>query len=46
MQKRTNLGAANIQLPAEELGEIDRAASQIEVHGSRCPEAMLEMVGS
>ena len=40
-----NLGAANIQLTAEELGEIDRAASQIEVHGARYPEAMLKMVG-
>ena len=40
-----NLGAANIQLTAEDLGEIDRAASQIEVHGARYPEAMLKMVG-
>jgi len=40
-----NLGAANVQLTAEELGEIDRAASQIEVRGARYPEAMLKMVG-
>ena len=40
-----NLGAANVQLTAEELREIDRAASQIEVHGARYPEAMLKMVG-
>ena len=40
-----NLGAANIQLTAEDLGEIDRAASQIEVHGARYPEALLKMVG-
>jgi aryl-alcohol dehydrogenase-like predicted oxidoreductase len=40
-----NLGAANIQLTAEDLGEIDRAASQIEVHGARYPEAMLKIVG-
>ncbi len=40
-----NLGAANIQLTVEDLGEIDRAASQIEVHGARYPEAMLKMVG-
>jgi aryl-alcohol dehydrogenase-like predicted oxidoreductase len=40
-----NLGAANIQLTAEDLREIDRAASQIEVHGARYPEAMLKMVG-
>jgi aryl-alcohol dehydrogenase-like predicted oxidoreductase len=40
-----NLGATNIQLTAEDLGEIDRAASQIEVHGARYPEALLKMVG-
>jgi aryl-alcohol dehydrogenase-like predicted oxidoreductase len=40
-----NLGAANIQLTAEDLGEIDSAASQIEVQGARYPEAMLKMVG-
>ena len=40
-----NLGGANIQLTAEDLGEIDRAASQIEVHGARYPEALLKMVG-
>ena len=40
-----NLGAVNIQLTAEDLGEIDRAASQIEVHGARYPEALLKMVG-
>jgi aryl-alcohol dehydrogenase-like predicted oxidoreductase len=40
-----NLGAAKIQLTAEDLGEIDRAVSQIEVHGARYPEAMLKMVG-
>jgi hypothetical protein len=34
-----------IQLTAEELGEIDRSASQIEVRGARYPEAMLKMVG-
>ena len=37
-----NLGAANIQLTAEDLGEIDRAASQIEVHGARYPERHVE----
>src|SRR5439155_2531023 len=40
-----NLGAANIQLTAEDLREIDRAASQIEVHGARYPAALLKMVG-
>src|SRR6266516_4425912 len=32
-----NRGAANIQLTAADLREIDRAASQIEVHGARYP---------
>jgi len=40
-----NLGAANMPLTAEDLREIDRAASQIEVHGERYPEALLKMVG-
>ena len=39
-----NLGAANIQLTAADFREIDRAASQIEVHGARYPEALLKMV--
>src|SRR6188768_4065875 len=32
-----NLGAAAIQLAPEDLQEIDRAASQIELHGARYP---------
>jgi len=40
-----NLGAANIQLITEDLREIDRTASQIEVHGARYPDALLKMVG-
>jgi aryl-alcohol dehydrogenase-like predicted oxidoreductase len=40
-----NLGAAQIQLTAEDLGEIDRAASQIEVHGARYPDHLQKMVG-
>ena len=40
-----NLGAAAIRLSAEDLGEIDRAASQIEVHGARYPEQLQKMVG-
>ena len=40
-----NLGAATIQLSAEDLREIDRAASQIEVHGARYPEHLQKMVG-
>ena len=33
-----NLGAAQIQLTPDDLRDIDRAASQIEVHGARYPE--------
>src|SRR6187431_2846997 len=33
-----NVGAVDIQLTADDLNEIDRAASQIEVHGARYPE--------
>jgi aryl-alcohol dehydrogenase-like predicted oxidoreductase len=40
-----NLGGAAIDLTAEDLGEIDRAASQIEVHGARYPEQLQKMVG-
>jgi aryl-alcohol dehydrogenase-like predicted oxidoreductase len=40
-----NLGAAKIQLTAEDLRHIDRAASQIEVHGARYPEHLQKMVG-
>ena len=40
-----NLGAAAIQLTANDLRDIDREASQIAVHGARYPEQMLKMVG-
>jgi aryl-alcohol dehydrogenase-like predicted oxidoreductase len=40
-----NLGAVNIQLSADDLGEIDRAAWQIEVRGERYPEQLQRMVG-
>jgi aryl-alcohol dehydrogenase-like predicted oxidoreductase len=40
-----NLGAAQIQLAADDLLEIDRAASQIEVRGARYPEHLQKMVG-
>jgi aryl-alcohol dehydrogenase-like predicted oxidoreductase len=40
-----NLGAVAIQLTADDLREIDRAASQIEVHGARYPEHLQKMVG-
>jgi aryl-alcohol dehydrogenase-like predicted oxidoreductase len=40
-----NLGAAAIQLTTDDLNEIDRAASQIDVHGARYPEHLQKMVG-
>jgi aryl-alcohol dehydrogenase-like predicted oxidoreductase len=40
-----NLGAAQMQLTADDLREIDRAASQIEVHGARYSEDLLRLVG-
>ena len=40
-----NLGAAALQLTADDLREIDRAASQIEVHGARYPEHLQRLVG-
>src|SRR4051812_37281747 len=40
-----NLGAAAIQLTADDLRDIDRAASHIEVHGARYPEHLQRMVG-
>ena len=40
-----NLGAATIQLTADDLREIDRAAAQIEVLGARYPEHLQKMVG-
>jgi aryl-alcohol dehydrogenase-like predicted oxidoreductase len=40
-----NLGAAAIQLTPGDRREIDRAASQIEVHGARYPAHLQQMVG-
>ena len=40
-----NVGAVDIQLTADDLSEIDRAASQIEVHGARYPEHLQRIVG-
>jgi len=40
-----NLGGAGIQLSPEDLGEIERAVSQIEVHGARYPEHLQKLVG-
>ena len=40
-----NLGAAQVQLTADDLREIDRAASQIHVQGARYPEHLQKLVG-
>jgi aryl-alcohol dehydrogenase-like predicted oxidoreductase len=40
-----NLGAASVQLTADDLREIDREASRIEVHGARYPEHLQKLVG-
>jgi aryl-alcohol dehydrogenase-like predicted oxidoreductase len=40
-----NLGATRVELTAEDLTEIDRAALRIELHGERYPEHLLKMVG-
>jgi len=37
-----NLGAVNIELTADDLREINTAASKIEVQGARLPEAVLQ----
>ena len=37
-----NLGAANIELTADDLREIEDAASRIPVKGERLPEAALQ----
>jgi aryl-alcohol dehydrogenase-like predicted oxidoreductase len=39
-----NLGAARVALTADDLGEIDRAASQIEFQGARYPEHLEKLV--
>src|SRR5207245_2809325 len=40
-----NIGAAEIQLTADDLREIDNAASKIMVHGARYPEELQRMTG-
>jgi aryl-alcohol dehydrogenase-like predicted oxidoreductase len=40
-----NLGAVNITLTADDLREIDSAASKIKVEGARYPEHLQKMVG-
>jgi aryl-alcohol dehydrogenase-like predicted oxidoreductase len=40
-----NIGAAEIEITADDLREIDRAASQIEVQGARYPEELERRTG-
>ena len=40
-----NIGAAAIELTADDLREIDSAASKITVHGARYPERLEQMTG-
>jgi aryl-alcohol dehydrogenase-like predicted oxidoreductase len=40
-----NIGATAIELTADDLREIDRAAAQIAVHGARYPEHLQRLVG-
>ena len=40
-----NIGAAVLSLTSDDLREIDRAASQVEVHGARYPEHLERMSG-
>jgi aryl-alcohol dehydrogenase-like predicted oxidoreductase len=40
-----NLGAAGVELTAEDLGEIEDAASRIRVQGARYPEHLEKMTG-
>jgi aryl-alcohol dehydrogenase-like predicted oxidoreductase len=39
-----NLGATAVELSADDLREIDHAASRIEVRGARYPENMQKMI--
>src|SRR3954464_12213741 len=40
-----NVGAVDVHLSVEDLRDIDRAASQIELHGAPYPEHLLKRVG-
>ena len=39
-----NLGAADLELTAEDLAELDRASTSVQVQGERYPEAMARMI--
>ena len=40
-----NLGAADVELTADDLREIDDAAAGIEVQGARYPDFMQRLIG-
>src|ERR1700686_224690 len=40
-----NIGAGAIELPSDDLREIENAASQVTVHGARFPEQLEQMTG-
>ncbi|HEX2344508.1 MAG TPA: aldo/keto reductase [Vicinamibacterales bacterium] len=40
-----NIGAVSVELTPDDLREIDRAASQITVHGARYPEQLEQLTG-
>ncbi len=40
-----NIGAVEIELTSNDLGEIDTAVSKIKLEGARLPESLLEMTG-
>ncbi len=42
---RENLGSASLQLTAEDLRELESAASKITVQGARYPEHLQKLVG-
>jgi pyridoxine 4-dehydrogenase len=42
---RENLGAADVHLSADDLDEIERAVSRLDVHGARYPEHLQKLVG-
>jgi aryl-alcohol dehydrogenase-like predicted oxidoreductase len=40
-----NVGAADVQLTANDLAELEHAASEIQIQGERYPEAQMKVVG-
>jgi len=40
-----NIGAAEIELTADDLAEIERAAAEIQIEGERYPAHLMQTVG-